>query len=84
MGGDTAEVRDRNAGASGELPAASPRSAPSASGAGAEPGSDPVSGLAAAPSFFHRHRLPLALAVIALCLYAGSIVYILFGRGQIA
>ena len=36
------------------------------------------------PSFVRRHRLPLALAVLALCLYVGSIVYILLGRGQIA
>ena len=37
-----------------------------------------------ASGFFRRHRIPLVLAVIALCLYAGSILYILYGRGQIA
>ncbi len=36
------------------------------------------------PGFFKRYRLPLLLAVVAFCLYAGSIVYILFGRGQVA
>lgn len=36
------------------------------------------------PGFFRRYRLPLLLAVVAVCLYAGSILYILFGRGQIA
>jgi len=34
--------------------------------------------------FIRRYRLPLFLAVVAVCLYAGSIIYILFGRGQIA
>lgn len=36
------------------------------------------------PGFFRRYRLPLFLAVVALCLYAGSIVYVLYFRGQIA
>lgn len=36
------------------------------------------------PGFFRRYRLPLTLAVIAVCLYAGSILYILLGRGQIS
>lgn len=38
----------------------------------------------AAPGFLRRYRLPLFLAVVALSLYAGSIVYMLFFRGQIA
>lgn len=33
--------------------------------------------------FIRRYRLPLFLAVVAICLYAGSILYILFGRGQV-
>ena len=37
-----------------------------------------------APGFVRRYRLPLFLAVLALCLYAGSILYILFVRGQVA
>jgi len=37
-----------------------------------------------APGFFKRYRLPLVLAVVAVCLYVGSILYILYGRGQIA
>jgi len=41
------------------------------------PGSIPAQG------FLRRYRLPLALAVIAICLYAGSILYILYGRGPI-
>jgi hypothetical protein len=36
-----------------------------------------------APGFVQRYRLPLFLAVVAICLYAGSILYILFGRGQV-
>ena len=36
------------------------------------------------PGFVRRYRLPLALGFVALCLYAVSILYILFGRGQIA
>ena len=35
------------------------------------------------PGFFRRYRLPLLLAVVALCGYAGSIVYIVYVRGQI-
>ena len=38
----------------------------------------------ARPGFLRRYRLPLLLGAIALCLYAGSILYILYGRGQIA
>lgn len=34
-------------------------------------------------SFLQRYRLPLFLAVVALCLYVGSIAYILLGRGQV-
>ena len=34
-------------------------------------------------SFLVRHRLPLVLAVVALCGYVGSIVYIIYVRGQI-
>ena len=34
-------------------------------------------------SFIQRYRLPLFLAVVAVCLYAGSILYILYGRGQV-
>ena len=33
--------------------------------------------------FVSRHRLPLALAAIALAGYVGSIVYIVLVRGQI-
>lgn len=36
------------------------------------------------PGFFRRYRLPLFLAFLALCLYAGSILYILFVRGPVA
>ena len=35
------------------------------------------------PGFLRRYRLPLVLAVVAACLYAGSIVYIVVIRGQI-
>ncbi len=38
---------------------------------------------ASPPGFIRRYRLPLTLAVIAVCLYAGSILYILFGRGSV-
>jgi len=38
----------------------------------------------AAPGFLRRYRLPLALGLLALCIYVGSILYILFGRGQLA
>jgi len=34
--------------------------------------------------YIRRYRLPLTLAVVAVCLYAGSILYILLGRGQIS
>ncbi|MFK8082068.1 MAG: hypothetical protein AB8B97_17410 [Granulosicoccus sp.] len=34
--------------------------------------------------YLRRYRLPLTLAVIAVCLYVGSILYILLGRGQIS
>lgn len=49
---------------------------------------DSVAGPAVGPatgggrSFVARHRLPLTLAVIALCGYVGSIVYIVYVRGQ--
>ena len=36
------------------------------------------------PGFIRRYRLPLFLALVAVCLYAGSIVYIVFFRGQVA
>jgi hypothetical protein len=39
---------------------------------------------AQSPGFIRRYRLPLFLALVAICLYAGSILYILFGRGQVA
>ncbi|MDC0435272.1 hypothetical protein OAM69_06505 [bacterium] len=42
-----------------------------------------ASSLKTKTGFFRRYRLPLSLAVIAICLYAGSILYILFGRGQV-
>ncbi|MDB4222468.1 hypothetical protein N9850_01760 [Granulosicoccus sp.] len=38
----------------------------------------------ASPGYFKRYRLPLFLAVVAICLYAGSILYMMYGRGQIA
>jgi hypothetical protein len=34
--------------------------------------------------FMRRYRLPLFLGFVAICLYATSILYILFGRGQVA
>jgi len=34
-------------------------------------------------SFLQRYRLPLFLAVVALCLYVGSILYILYVRGPV-
>ncbi|MFK7993047.1 MAG: hypothetical protein AB8B87_02855 [Granulosicoccus sp.] len=43
-----------------------------------------VASSVAKPGFLRRYRLPLLLAVVAICLYAGSILYILYGRGQIA
>lgn len=36
------------------------------------------------PGFIRRYRLPLFLAVVAVCLYATSILYILYGRGEIS
>ena len=36
------------------------------------------------PGFLRRYRLPLLLAVIAVALYAGSILYILFIRVPVA
>lgn len=33
--------------------------------------------------FLRRYRLPIALGILALCLYGGSIVYIVLFRGQI-
>ena len=42
-----------------------------------------ASGSREKPGFIRRYRLPLFLAVVALCLYAGSILYILYGRGQV-
>jgi len=38
----------------------------------------------ASVGYFKRYRLPLFLAVVAICLYAGSILYIMYGRGQVA
>ena len=43
----------------------------------------PAAEQASEPGFIRRYRLPLSLAVIAVCLYAGSILYILFGRGVV-
>ncbi|MBX2879786.1 MAG: hypothetical protein KTR32_07635 [Granulosicoccus sp.] len=37
-----------------------------------------------APGFMRRYRLPLFLAAVAVCLYAGSILYILYGKGQLS
>jgi|GEM_PF-3499147 len=37
----------------------------------------------ARPGFLRRYRLPLFLAVVAVCLYAGSIFFIVVVRGQI-
>lgn len=39
---------------------------------------------ATSPGFLRRHRLPLFLALVAVCLYAGSIIYILYFRGQVS
>jgi len=36
------------------------------------------------PSFFKRYRLPIMLGILAVCLYAFSILYIMYGKGQIA
>lgn len=35
------------------------------------------------PGFLRRFRLPIGLAIVALSLYLGSIVYIVMVRGQI-
>jgi len=34
-------------------------------------------------SFWQRHRLPVVLGVIAFLLYVGSILWMVFGSGQI-
>jgi len=36
------------------------------------------------PTFFQKHRLPIMLGILAVSLYAFSILYIMFGKGQIA
>lgn len=36
------------------------------------------------PGFFRRYRLPLFLALVAVCLYLGSLIYIIYVRGQVA
>jgi len=43
-----------------------------------------TSGEATPPGFLRRYRLPLFLAVVAVCLYATSILYILYGRGSVS
>ena len=35
-------------------------------------------------SFVRRYRLPIFLAVVAACLYASSILYFVYGKGQLA
>ena len=40
-------------------------------------------GAKARPGFLSRYRLPLTLAAVALCGYVGSIVYIIYFRGQL-
>jgi|GEM_PF-1117284 len=45
---------------------------------------EPVASDVSKPGYFRRYRLPLLLAVVAVCLYATSILYILYGRGQVA
>ncbi len=35
------------------------------------------------PTFWRRYRMPIILGIIALCLYVGSIVWMVFGRGQV-
>ncbi len=40
-------------------------------------------GARARQGFLSRHRLPLLLAAVALCGYIGSIVYIVYVRGQL-
>jgi len=39
---------------------------------------------APAQSFLQKHKLPIFLAILAVALYGGSILYIVFGKGQIA
>lgn len=36
------------------------------------------------PGFWRRYRMPIILGIIAFSLYVGSILYIIYGRGQIA
>lgn len=36
------------------------------------------------PGFFRRYRLPLFLGLVAVCLYLGSLLYIIYVRGQVA
>ena len=35
------------------------------------------------PTFWQRYRMPIILGVIAVLLYLGSIVWMVFGRGQV-
>ena len=67
--GSRDDVRDVPAGRGGDV---------------ASSGGDREAERVARKGFLRRYRLPLLLGVIALCLYAGSILYILYGRGQIA
>jgi len=34
-------------------------------------------------SFWQRYRLPIILGVVAVTFYIGSIVWMIFGRGQV-
>ena len=34
-------------------------------------------------SFWQKHRMPIILGIIAVTLYAGSIVWMVYGRGQV-
>ncbi len=34
--------------------------------------------------FFRRYRMPILLGILAVCLYAFSILYIVYGKGQLA
>ncbi len=34
-------------------------------------------------SFWQRYRMPIILGIIALSLYVGSIVWMVYGRGQV-
>jgi len=36
------------------------------------------------PSMWKRHRLPILLGVVAALLYMGSIIWMVFGRGQVS